>query len=196
MGRYKEFREPRRRQRYDNLPADLEWTAEPTPAQRPPSTAAGPVEAEVIWFNASKGFGFVKLPDGAEIYLHLRALEAAGSSGVAVGTHLRVTLEESPRGPVVAKVLVIDNQNVETRPPAVPTMSPSDRPLESAGTVKWYNSDKGFGFIAPDTGDKDLFVHASILARAGIGVLVQGQRVLVEAVPGKKGLEVSSIRLA
>lgn len=45
------------------------------------------------------------------------------------------------------------------------------------GTVKFYNSSKGYGFIQPDTGDKDVFVHASALERAGVGTLSEGQKV-------------------
>jgi CspA family cold shock protein len=68
--------------------------------------------------------------------------------------------------------------------------------LESEGTVKWYNPEKGFGFIAPDNGEKDVFVHATALTRSGLSVLVEGQKVFVECGQGKKGLEVRSIRLA
>lgn len=45
------------------------------------------------------------------------------------------------------------------------------------GTVKFYNAQKGYGFIAPDGGDKDVFVHASALERAGISGLAEGQKV-------------------
>lgn len=45
------------------------------------------------------------------------------------------------------------------------------------GTVKFYNEQKGFGFIAPDSGESDVFVHATALERAGMGALVQGQKV-------------------
>ncbi len=45
------------------------------------------------------------------------------------------------------------------------------------GTVKFYNSQKGFGFIAPDDGSKDVFVHATALERAGISILHEGQKV-------------------
>ncbi len=45
------------------------------------------------------------------------------------------------------------------------------------GTVKFYNDQKGFGFIAPDDGEKDVFVHATALERAGIGGLSEGQKV-------------------
>jgi len=47
----------------------------------------------------------------------------------------------------------------------------------NTGVVKWYNSQKGYGFIQPDDGGKDVFVHASALERSGLGTLVEGQRV-------------------
>jgi CspA family cold shock protein len=50
----------------------------------------------------------------------------------------------------------------------------------STGTVKWYNDQKGYGFIAPDQGGKDVFVHASALERAGIRGLSEGQKVSYE----------------
>jgi CspA family cold shock protein len=55
------------------------------------------------------------------------------------------------------------------------------------GTVKWYNAQKGFGFIEPDGGGKDALVHASALERAGLGVLKEGDRVSYELVAGKGG---------
>jgi CspA family cold shock protein len=71
----------------------------------------------------------------------------------------------------------------------------SDLQLEIEGSVKWYNSKKGFGFISPDTGEKDVFVHATALPRSGLSVLKEGQRVVFQSAQGKKGLEVRSIRL-
>jgi cold shock protein len=50
----------------------------------------------------------------------------------------------------------------------------------STGTVKWYNDQKGYGFIAPDEGGKDVFVHATALERAGIQSLRDGQKVSYE----------------
>jgi cold shock protein len=50
----------------------------------------------------------------------------------------------------------------------------------STGTVKWYNDQKGYGFIAPDQGGKDVFVHATALERAGIRSLREGQKVTYE----------------
>jgi cold shock protein len=50
----------------------------------------------------------------------------------------------------------------------------------ATGTVKWYNETKGYGFIQPDTGGKDVFVHASALERAGMRGLAEGQKVSYE----------------
>ena len=67
---------------------------------------------------------------------------------------------------------------------------------EQQGTVKWYNTSKGFGFIAPEDGGKDVFVHASALRRAGLTELAEGQRVTIQITQGQKGPEAASIREA
>jgi CspA family cold shock protein len=64
------------------------------------------------------------------------------------------------------------------------------------GSVKWYNSTKGFGFIVLDSGGKDVFVHASALDRAGIMNLSEGQRVFVGIAEGRKGPEACSVQIA
>jgi CspA family cold shock protein len=55
------------------------------------------------------------------------------------------------------------------------------------GTVKWFNATKGFGFIQPDNGDADAFVHISAVERAGLRGLVEGQRVQYELTRGRNG---------
>ncbi len=57
----------------------------------------------------------------------------------------------------------------------------------STGTVKWFSSDKGFGFITPDDGGKDLFVHHSDVNTSGYATLNEGQTVEYEVGEGKKG---------
>ena len=57
------------------------------------------------------------------------------------------------------------------------------------GTVKWFNAAKGFGFIEPEEGGKDAFVHISALERAGIPTLDDGQKVSYELVAGRDGKE-------
>lgn len=60
---------------------------------------------------------------------------------------------------------------------------------EKFGSVKWYNPDKGFGFIAPEGGGKDVFVHATALQRSRLSALAEGQRVRVTIGQGPKGPE-------
>ncbi len=57
----------------------------------------------------------------------------------------------------------------------------------SVGTVKWFNPSKGYGFIEPTDGSKDVFIHISALERAGIGSLNEGQKIEYELVPGNNG---------
>jgi CspA family cold shock protein len=66
---------------------------------------------------------------------------------------------------------------------------------EIAGTVKWYNPAKGFGFIAAEDQGKDVFVHRSVLERAGIPDLQEGQRVQISVVQSQKGREATAIDL-
>jgi len=56
----------------------------------------------------------------------------------------------------------------------------------STGTVKWFNSQKGFGFIQPDDNSKDVFVHVSAVERAGLSGLVEGQKVSFELVADQR----------
>ena len=55
------------------------------------------------------------------------------------------------------------------------------------GTVKWFNTNKGFGFIEPEDGGKDAFVHISAVERAGLSTLNEGQKVSYEVQPGRDG---------
>jgi len=55
------------------------------------------------------------------------------------------------------------------------------------GTVKWFNSQKGYGFIEPEDGSKDVFVHISAVERAGLGSLHEGQKVSFELERGQQG---------
>lgn len=57
----------------------------------------------------------------------------------------------------------------------------------TVGTVKWFNPSKGFGFIQPDDGSKDVFVHISAVERAGMGTLQEGQKVSFDLAKGKDG---------
>ena len=66
----------------------------------------------------------------------------------------------------------------------------------ATGTVKWFNDEKGYGFIAPDDGTKDVFVHFSNIAGEGFKTLSEGARVEYEEREGAKGPEATQVALA
>jgi CspA family cold shock protein len=63
------------------------------------------------------------------------------------------------------------------------------------GTVKWFNATKGFGFIEPDSGGKDVFVHISAVEKAGLGSLNEGDKVSYEEVPNKGKTSAENLRV-
>lgn len=65
---------------------------------------------------------------------------------------------------------------------------------DQTGTVKWFNQEKGYGFIAPDDGSKDLFAHFREIRTEGYKTLVENARVQFDVTQGQKGLQASNIR--
>ncbi len=202
--RGRDFRPTRRRSFDDDNhePPARNFGSAPGSAQRFEAPAGPPVRATVKWYNPDKGFGFVQLADGSgDAFLHVSVVERSGNSSVPPGSTLEVRAGPGPKGQQVSEILSIDKSTALQEPPRrdrperPAISSPDQAAVEEIGTVKWYNAEKGFGFILRDGGGKDAFVHASALKRAGITDLAEGQRVAVNIVDGSKGPEAAGVRL-
>lgn len=157
------------------------------------------VDAKVKWFNASKGFGFVTPADGTQdAFLPMATLRRAGFEDVSEGASLVCEIGDGAKGPLVVNVIDVDLTT------AVAPSGPRggyDRDVPQTpsgsldGSVKWFEPGKGYGFISPDGGGKDVFIHITALRRSGLQGLDPGVRVRVDVVDGKKGLEAFGITI-
>jgi CspA family cold shock protein len=172
---------------------------------REDAAPSGPsVDATVKWFNDEKGFGFVELGDGSgDAFLHIGVLQNAGHDIVAPATKLRVQVGQGQKGRQVTAVLEVDASGVDAGQPSSRRAQVSSKreridPSTAStveGTVKWFNADKGFGFAVAEDGEKDVFIHVSVVEKAGIGVLAERQRVAMQVVKTQKGREAISLTL-
>ncbi len=181
-----------------------------------------PVRAKVKWMNDAKGFGFV-VPEGAssDAFIHVTVLRRVGVETLGEGAEILCTIGPGPKGPQVLDVLEIfsrgalSSSSASSSPFSSRGFAGKDRgssfsspsrarsfasgasmPTEDVtGTVKWYKPEKGFGFIIPDGGGKDIFVHKACLDRAGVTALSSGQKVRASVKPVPRGLEVVTLFL-
>jgi CspA family cold shock protein len=159
-----------------------------------------PVKARLKWFNNPKGFGFV-CPDDENIdaFLHITTLQKAGVSALGDGACLLCIIERGPKGAQVKEVIELIDAGQLPEPPPKRT-PPQQVPLDGeiinmGGSVKWYKQDKGFGFVVPDDGMKDIFIHKTCLERHGLECLQEGQRLEMTIRNVPKGREVIDFQL-
>jgi len=185
-------------------------------AHRAPEITHRNVRATVKWFNPTKGFGFVTPEDGSpDAFLHATIVQFAGHETLADGTTIVCDLSRGPKGPQVANIHSVDTSTAAARPSMGGGARSSggggsgggwrdqgsssyggDGETETVdGTVKWFNSTKGFGFVAPADGGKDIFVHKSALDRSGLDSVADGEQVRVTVRQGAKGPEAVRIEL-
>lgn len=172
-------------------------------------SSAPEAKATVKWYNPEKGFGFVEMADGSgDVFLHANSLQSAGYQAVTPGSILQIRVGHGQKGRQVNEVISVTEGDAppprerggfggggfdRPRAPRPPRQQASGPAVEMVGIVKWYNATKGFGFISPESGGKDVFVHATALETAGMSPLQEGQSVRMSVVQGAKGPEVSSI---
>ncbi len=145
-----------------------------------PDAALG-VLGTVAWYEPGKGYGFVTPDDGrGEIFVHSSAI--VGGGVISEGQRVAFLVVDGEKGPQADHLLPLA---------AAAARQASDG---ADGTVTWYDRDKGFGFVAPDSGGEDVFVHASELAR-GLTELSEGERVAYQVTAGDRGPQARDVRL-
>ncbi len=151
-----------------------------------PAQVVGQGKGTVKFFNAGKGFGFIQRDEGGEdVFVHISAVERAGLEGLGEGQQLEFTLVD--RG---GKISASDLQIVGDVIPVQKRDVQPQRQLtgeKAMGTVKFFNSMKGFGFITRDDGQPDAFVHISAVERSGLSSLNEGDRLEFDIEVDRRG---------
>lgn len=131
-------------------------------------------EGTVRWFDTDRGFGFIALGEGADdLYVHASDVVGADAArGLREGQVVELEIGEGDRGPLARRVRVLADRA-------------TDDALGELGTVAWFDSAKGYGFVEPDGGGAQVFVHSSAIVTGG--VVSEGQRVAFLVVDGEKG---------
>jgi len=167
----------------------------------PPADTAR-LSGKIKWFNRSKGFGFIVPDDGTgDVFLPLAVVERSGYGEAPEGARITVETVQGPKGRAATQILKLDASTAthpsrDTRPLRREREWEANPPTTALdGVVKWYDTARGFGFIVPGDGGKDVFVHVTALRRAGIEELQPGQSVRLEVAQGRRGREAVSIQL-
>jgi CspA family cold shock protein len=162
---------------------------------------------KIKWFNGTKGYGFVTLDNGGDAFCHASVLAATGHQELPPGASIVCDLADSQRGMQVVAIHNVDLSTAEAPAPRAPrrdfgggggrggfhNSAPSGPMTE--GKIKFFNDQKGFGFVMPDSGNGDIYLHASALRRSGVQMVEPDQRIRFSTRQGNKGVEVDRVEL-
>jgi CspA family cold shock protein len=151
-----------------------------------PAQVVGQGKGVVKFFNTQKGFGFIQREDGGEdVFVHISSVERAGLEGLAEGQGLEFTLVDRGGKVSASDLVVLGDVIAVAKREAAPQRSLTGE--KANGTVKFFNSMKGFGFITRDDGQPDAFVHISAVERSGLSNLNEGDRLEFDIEVDRRG---------
>jgi len=140
-----------------------------------PAQVVGTGQGKVKFFNTQKGFGFIQRDEGGEdVFVHISQVERAGLEGLAEGQELQFNLVDRGGKISAADLQVVGDVIKVEQKAAGPQRELTGE--KATGTVKFFNSMKGFGFITRDDGKEDAFVHISAVERSGLQGVNEGDR--------------------
>lgn len=163
----------------------------------------GVLSGQVKWYDAVKGYGFV-VPDdgGSDIMVHASCVRAFGKVALSEGAAVTLVAQEGPRGLQAQKLVDVAEPEGEVLVPGFAEARPTEfigQDVEESdlqpARVKWFDKQKGFGFVNVFGRSEDVFVHMETVRRCGFQDLASGEAMAIKTFRGPRGLMVSELRL-